>query len=129
MLLVEYFFKLFAIFFKWQKSLPTSVSEGIPYEVLGNLLQTGECKPKVHNSPCEVFFHKKNYYLFIEEGRRGVAAVHAAPISCGSLCVSSLPVVNSLASIACIWPRYRRPKFWNYFFSTKYLAYLGLLFN
>ena len=47
--------------------------------------------------------------------RRGLVAVHAAPVSFGSSCVSGPPWVTYIASISPIWRRYRRPKFWNYF--------------
>ena len=60
----------------------------------------------------------RNFWYFLKWffcTRKGLAAVRAAPVSCGLSCVSDPPWVTSIASISHIWPRYRRPKFWNNF--------------
>ena len=86
------------------------------YEVLGNLLQRGECKPRVWNSSCEVIFPKRKCYFPLSEGRQ---TYNNQKFRIFWSCGSGPPVVNSIALISHIWPRYRRPKFWNNFFNTK----------
>ena len=93
------------------------------WHVTKELEEKKQKQTKVWNLLCEVLFHG---YLFLCEGRqsynnqrfrsfwwflkwffckrRGLVAVRAAPVSCGSSYVSGPPWVTSISFISHIWP-------------------------
>ena len=49
-------------------SQSTTVSEGIPYEVLGNLLLKADLTPTVGKSSCDVIYSLNKSYVVLGEG-------------------------------------------------------------